>query len=265
MKQLNLFAGILGVFFLAAAAIHVFAPAGTFAFTAWTDLLPVTAALIAVIAGFYTYSIHGWKSTQGKVWLTLTAGIFCWFLGELIWFVYEVVLKISVPFPSLADAAWLIGYPLIFASLILLWRTTGSRLSNRQILFIFIATLLAALASGYVLLGPIAASTQISSTEKFLDLAYPVGDLMIIFGALVVPFVFGRGILSRSWSIIALGFFASAIADTLFSYLTWHGIFFTAGNIFISAAANLLWILGYLVIAFGFYHQRWLLEGASHK
>lgn len=259
MKQTKLILSLLGIFFLISIGIYIFIPMESFTSTVLTDILPILAASFAVIAGFYAYKIYGWKSVQGKIWLLLTLGIFFWFLGEFTWFVYEIMLRIPNPFPSLADAAWLLGYPIIFLSLILLWRSTGI-IPAKKIIFIFIATALAAVVSSYFLLGPIATDIEISHTERFLDLAYPIGDLIIIFGALIVPFVFGKGILSRSWFIISLGFLASAVADTLFSYLTWNEIYFTAGNIFISTITDSLWILGYLIIAFGFYYQRYQLK-----
>lgn len=46
----------------------------------------------------------------------------CWFTAESIWAVYELVLRVSTPFPSMADLFWLVGYaPLLGAILLQAW------------------------------------------------------------------------------------------------------------------------------------------------
>src|SRR5438093_9240923 len=47
-----------------------------------------------------------------RAWGLITAAYLCWCLGDAIWAVYEVGLR-QQPFPSLADAGYLLFYPLI--------------------------------------------------------------------------------------------------------------------------------------------------------
>lgn len=259
MKRMTIILLALVVFFMVTFALYE-APFSEATHLMITDGLQILPALFATISGFYTFDIFTSRSVNGKAWLLMASGMLLWFLGEVTWFIYEIILGIIEPFPSVADAFWLIGYPLIFAGIIYLWISMDSVKDRKQLVFIFISISITAAFIGYILLWPIAIDSGITPTEKFLDMAYPIGDLIVILGALVVPFIFGKGILSKSWRIIACGFLSSCIADLLFSYLTWNELYHVAEAAFLSHTTDMLWIIGYLIIAYGFYYQHWQLE-----
>jgi hypothetical protein len=45
--------------------------------------------------------------------LSLTIGLVLWCIAELMWTYYQLVVGIANPFPSVADAFWLSGYPFL--------------------------------------------------------------------------------------------------------------------------------------------------------
>ena len=95
---------------------------------AFDDLSLVVAALAA--AG--SCGVVAWRAEgrQRLAWGLLGAGVFSWFAGEAIWSVYEVGEGIAVPFPSAADVAYLLGYPLAIAGVLALPSAPG-RLTSR--------------------------------------------------------------------------------------------------------------------------------------
>ena len=78
------------------------------------DIIEPLAAAIA--AGLSVLVICKQKTDGliGKAYTFLGAGLVLFLVAEIIWSYYEIVLEIENPFPSIADALWLIGYGLLF-------------------------------------------------------------------------------------------------------------------------------------------------------
>jgi diguanylate cyclase len=63
------------------------------------------------------------RPRRAGLWWMLAGGLVCIAAGDFVYALYERVLHGSAPFPSLADAFYLAGCPLIGLSLVLLVRT----------------------------------------------------------------------------------------------------------------------------------------------
>ena len=83
---------------------------GTAVTLAFSDIVIGLAAAVAGVACVAaSRRQEGWP---GRGWLLIGIGMFSWAVGEAIWTGYEVVLGREVPFPSLADAGFLLMVPL---------------------------------------------------------------------------------------------------------------------------------------------------------
>ncbi|HET7740475.1 MAG TPA: GGDEF domain-containing protein, partial [Mycobacterium sp.] len=71
----------------------------------------------ATCAGITARSSHG---RQRQAWSALTVALTGWFFGDAIWVYYELVLAVGTPFPSPADAGYLLFSIAACVSLILL-------------------------------------------------------------------------------------------------------------------------------------------------
>jgi hypothetical protein len=92
--------------------------------------------------------------------------------------------------------------------------------------------------------------------EKLLDIYYPLGDLLVVMGALLSMLALAGGELSLPWGAIALACLALAFSDSLYSYATWHDIYQPdSGPNFITALCDTTYIAGYVILAFGLYIQ----------
>ena len=73
-----------------------------------------------------------------KTNILLTLGLIFWFIANIIWAYYEVVLDIVSPVPSLADLFLLSAYGFLIYRLINIYRKLG-HITNKKILILIIS------------------------------------------------------------------------------------------------------------------------------
>jgi diguanylate cyclase (GGDEF)-like protein/PAS domain S-box-containing protein len=117
---------------------------------------------------------------QRAPWLLLAAANLTGTLGELAAAVQRSVSHAPLPFPSAADAVYLVEYPLYVAALALFARARSAARSRRSVIDA------AVLASGFALLCllffvmPTAMNPGFSWLQRVVSAAYPIGDLLIL-------------------------------------------------------------------------------------
>ena len=155
-------------------------------------------------------------SAERPAWLSLGCGLLAWTAANVYWLVALVPLE-EAPYPSLADAGWLCVYPFAYVTIALLVRGAVLQLQPSMWLDGLIGGLGAAAVSAALFLGPIVAGTGGSFAQVVTNLAYPVGDLLVL---VLVTGVFA--LLSwrpgRAWWLLAAGFVSFAAADTLYLF-----------------------------------------------
>ena len=206
-----------------------------FLYGAVLGLLPVMASLFGFINA---KKWGGFSSVMGRATIFLSTGLLMWGLGTLIFAYYNIVLNVEVPYPSIADAFYIVSWPLWAMSMINLSRATGARFQLKKIsgrLALLIIPLIIMGVSYYVLIvvarGGISYLSAGNLVKTFFDLAYPVGDVVILTIALLIfglslNYLGGR----FKWPILLLimGFVMNYFADFAFSYTTTKGTYFVA-------------------------------------
>ncbi len=151
---------------------------------------------------------------ERAAWALLAVGIACWTLGDLSW---TVLYGGNPPFPSLADVFYLGFYPPTYLALALLVRHRLSRFNASVWLDGLSLSLAAASLGAAVLLEVVIHDTHGTLLAEAVNLAYPIGDIVLV--ALVVG-VFG--ISGRrpgpSWAAIGSALALSALADAIYLY-----------------------------------------------
>lgn len=236
-------------------------PGSEFVLKAFTDLIAVGAAAIAFAAVAYvSRRRRDIQAAAGWFWLAVGLGLYM--LGEAAWAFQEIVLKINNPFPSVADIFWLGAYPPLLLGLIIAWRQLDIGLQKKEVAAIWVAAVAAFAATAVWLFVPIIRTPDVPITEKVLDIAYPLADILLIVPALALAVAFGRSLLGRPWRLICVGLIFIGLADLSFAYLTWHRVYWMN----VEAPANfidLLWVIGYLTIGVaGFYYDQ-ILAGSQ--
>jgi hypothetical protein len=225
-------------------------------------LYDVTLVLFALAGAILALLL--WRSfIRGEVlkaiWGSMGLGLLLWATGEVIWVFYELVLQQDSPYPSAADIAFVIGYIPLFSALILRYRSLRTRPAPGWRAGAWLAfAVLAALAIVFVI-GPIVTYPDYDRPiEKFLGVLYPLGDLALALGVLLIALSLMGGALSIPWTLIAVGFMVVSVSDLLFTYATWHEIYLAGpdtGVNLITAMSDIQYYASYVFIAFGLYMQ----------
>ena len=116
---------------------------------------------------------------------SFTIGLALWFVAEMSWTYYELGLGIKNPYPSVADAIWLGGYPFI---IYFAYRTNNiiskqNAIHDRE--FIIFASIAAVSTLSYVLtltygIGHIMSHRQ-GILEWVITIAYPILDVAAFY------------------------------------------------------------------------------------
>jgi PAS domain S-box-containing protein len=172
-------------------------------------------------------------------------------IGDTLWLYYEVIVS-EPPFPSWADVSFLGFYPLVLWGLLLF---PGPRRSPAERIKFWLDTATVMVGAGmviwYFILAPIAMAEYSDLLSAALSIAYPVGDLVILFGITTI-------LLSRSQQnnrnalyLLVAGMVAVFCADIAFSYQQLQGTY-VSGN-----WVDPLWVLGYYLLALSAQFQCW--------
>src|SRR6185437_8391225 len=152
-------------------AVHYALPEGQ----AVTVALVSLGAVAAIVVGV---SING--PARWAPWLLLAVANLTGALGELAGAVQGAVSHEMLPFPSYADAVYLLGFPFFVAALALFIQARSSERDLRSAVDALILTVGFALLCWLFLVVPGATSPALTWAERLVSIAYPVGDMLIL-------------------------------------------------------------------------------------
>jgi len=190
--------------------------------TTVSDLGPVLLGLVATVTAFRVSSRPGLDAPLQRAWRRLALAFTCWWAGDVIWFVYEVVLR-QAPFPSAADLGYLAFYPCA-AWALLSFPSAARRRSDWTKFGLDGITVLLCAAMGlwYLVVGPTVHDHPSHGLALALNLAYPLGDMLVLFG--VVMTVMRRTTAADlALRILVAGVASLVIADVAFAHLSLAG------------------------------------------
>ena len=232
MNNQKSFLSLLGLLFVIYIGLFLW-----FYGTSTTDqpinLYSNTYGIIPLLGGVYGFIIArrwgGWSSAVGRAVRLLSLGLLTWGLGMVIWLYYNLVLGVEIPYPSFADAAFIVSWPLwgfgaAFLSLAMGANFGAKSIKGRTILFIVPIT---AIVFSYYFLVTIARqgviSTYDDALKTFFDLAYPIGDVVILTITVLIfglTYKYFGGMYKKAIYLILGGFVMNYFADFMFSYTT---------------------------------------------
>lgn len=217
--------------------------------TLWVDDMgTLAAAFVACVLCIGAARRH--DGDMRRLWRLLAAACGAWTVGELIWGLYELILREAVPAPSWADAPYLAAIPLAVAGLLShpAMHNGAARKVRAALDGLVLATALLFL-SWTLVLGSLWRSSDLTTLGGLVNLAYPFGDVVLVFFVvLIVRRIDGRDRLVV-WCLLA-GLLAMALADTSYAYVSQVRGFET-GRVMDTG-----WVVAYLAIALGAYFSR---------
>jgi two-component system cell cycle response regulator len=188
------------------------------------------------------------RPAERAAWLAIGTGVLLWALGELYYTVFLADLA-NPPYPSPADALYLAFYPAAYIGLGLLIRSRIRDLRPSLWLDGLIAALgLTGLAVA-ILLGPIVSSTSGSLAAVATNLAYPIGDMLLVgLAVLAVGLTGWRP--GWPWMLIAAGLAVNALADSTYLYEVARSSYVEGGWL------DALWPMAAILLAFAAWAPR---------
>jgi diguanylate cyclase (GGDEF)-like protein len=172
-------------------------------------------------------------------WLLLAAGQAGFVLGDIVW-TAERFLGID-PFPSVADVAYLSGYPLLALGLALAIRR---RVGGGDRAGLLDAGILAVGVSAIwwsVVLGPIVSAARPEPLEFWVSTAYPVGDLLLL--GMLLALLTTPGARVTAFRLLLVSLLALLVADLDFGLRNLAGTYQDGGP------ADVLWLTSYVAFA----------------
>ena len=169
---------------------------------------------------------------ERAAWLAMAGGLTAWAGGDLLWSLHYNFVD-EPPYPNWADAAYLASFPVLYAGLVLLLRERLRPVRVSMWLDGAVSGLtLSALATA-LLFGPVLKITGGAPSAVATNLAYPVGDLLLLTSVGVALSATGWRP-GRAWAMVTLSLLLTSVADALYSYLESAGIY-ASGSILSTA------------------------------
>ena len=178
----------------------------------WDKAYNGTEFLAIAICALRAFRSSG---SERGAWAAFALGLAGFAAGDLYWTV-ALADDAAPPYPSPADAGYLSIFPASFVGLVLLLRARATGLSKALWLDGLVCTLSAAAVGAALVLG-VVASTEGSVATVATNLAYPLGDLMMLAFVIAVMVVAGlRG--GSTWWLLAAAFSVWAVGDGIYLY-----------------------------------------------
>ena len=214
---------------------------------------PVIAGAAVATSGFALRRYwEDLRSRLSRVWLFFTLGMVLWFLGELGWATYRLILNVEKPYPSIADVFWLSGYVPLFLALYIYVQIFKPAISRQMLRIAEAMVSILSIAIYSLLLPPIIEAAE-DPVVLFVDLAYPTLDIplfaMAILGLLIFTMSRLKGKIGTAWLLINSGILMNVVGDVLFSYATLLGTYWEMP----AHPLELFFHWGYLLFLLAFY------------
>jgi len=204
------------VAFLTFAAVTVAAPqegalAAFFNVWVYNGLMVLATSVVAARAVLVPH--------ERAAWIAFAAAMTSWSFGE-IW--YAAVQPET--YPSVADLGFIGFYPLAYVGIVLLLRTPGRALSGTLWLDGVTASLAAATLGAAILVELVLETTEGSTATVVTNLAYPLGDLLLL-SAVFGVFSLRSWRPGLRWLLLGLGLLSTALADAVYLFQSAEGTY----------------------------------------
>ncbi|BDP40501.1 hypothetical protein DAETH_04700 [Deinococcus aetherius] len=178
------------------------------------DLLPMPVFVLAALYAWGVAARH--RGGERRGWWGLGAALLAFAAGNGLWAYLELVAHVQ-PFPSVADAAFLLVTPLLAAAFVRLWPCRASGTAAVQLgLDVLTFTLAAGVWLWNFLIAPAALANGAQPLAFALSVLYPLYDLLLLSLVLVAAL---RRAASPALLLFALGLLCFASGDVAFAYL----------------------------------------------
>jgi branched-chain amino acid transport system substrate-binding protein len=223
----------------------------------YSNWILIINSLVAAGLASYVFLKSRQSIGENKENMLLTIGLVFWFIANIIWAYYEVVLDIVSPVPSLADFFLLSAYVFLIYRLLII-RNKLNSIINKKIMYLMIG--LTGLFLAYILnlTLDLAQTSNFRGTMLFLvTIAYPALNSILTVLAITILL----GIKSEKqhrhlvpWVSESAGFLAIVVGDSWFAIIVlttsieqlWISTLLLSAH-YLLIAGGLIWYLRYSI------------------
>lgn len=211
-------------------------------------LIGFSGALFGIYISFKKWG--GWNSIIGKGLILLPIGLLGQWFGLQVWTYFNVIAKLEVPYPSLADVGYFALIPAYALGALMFALAAGAKFSLRtkrgKIGALFIP--LIALIFSYAFFLKDIGFDPSSLVKTFLDFGYPLGEIIPVSIALFT-LTLSKSLLGgtmRSRILYLVGAF-------FFQFLTEYAFLYSAGaSTYVNGGWNdLMYATSYAIMGIG--------------
>jgi signal transduction histidine kinase len=168
----------------------------------------------ASVAAIYAGSVRNLPRGERLPWQLFAFGLLGQVAGDAIFAVYEISLNREPPSPSIADAFYLGGYPLLALGVLLILRKLGGQTSRAAILDTLVIFSGVALVQWVFFIDPYNHMYFGTEFSRLVAMAYPAMDvlLLVAFAQLLV----GPGGRTRAYRLLLLSIALWVVADEVY-------------------------------------------------
>lgn len=226
-----------------------------------TNVLSDAVALCSVVGCWLVYrKMEKSFIDEKKGWGFIVLALFLFFLGDIAWTFYEVVLHVDVPLGSWPDLIWTLAYIILIIGMFFFLSMLFFESHTRNYLLVLLAAVIGGVLLYFETVGDMA--LQKFSFISFIQDSYVFFDLVLIamLLILVVPLWQARNRLFVPWLLLAFAFISRIVFDFVFARLTDAELYYTGHPL------DILYVFSYVLIVFAVDFKFKLLEfGGSRK
>jgi len=222
--------------------------------TLFSNIFPLFIAGATAVASYFALRNY-WENLESqlsRIWLGFCLGMIFWFIGEVNWAFYTLILDVKIPYPSVADIYRLVGYGFFLFAVFTYIKVFRTIITRKLFTTASIFTLPTSTGIIPLLFLSISArSPEMNLTTLLVGLAYPLLDLTLLVLAMLGLLVFTttglKGRLGSVWLLINAGIIMNIFGDIIFSYSNLQNTYYNGHPL------ELFFHFGYLFFLISFY------------
>lgn len=183
------------------------------------DALGLSAAAAMI------YGVRRWRPRQARPWYLFAAGQVSFVLGDSIRAYYESILRVEAPLYSVADAFYLLAYPLLAAGLLALIRSRDPSRDRSSLIDATIVAVSVGVIAWFFLMRPYANDPDLGLSEKLISLAYPIADVVLV--SFAARLAIGPGVRTRAYYLLGASILTLLVADSWYAVMLLDGTYQT--------------------------------------
>ncbi len=202
------------------------------------DVIGVSAVLAALVG------IIRNRPDRRLPWMLMAIGQASFVAGDVLWNWYEMIGE--DPFPSMADALYLAGYPFIAVGLLLLIRRRLGDGDRGGLLDAAILATGVAILSWTLFIEPQVIGADLDVLSLAISLAYPIADLLLI--GVAMGLLTTAGARTSAFRMLGLSLVALLVADQIYALQNFDGTYVAGGPL------DTIYVIAYILFGVAVLH-----------